>query len=251
MDDNHQSDPEGGGKGAPGSVNLEEQNRGLLQGMLAEREKRHNLEREISELKGQMEGLRAKADAPKQYTRQELASLVDDGKLEQGQADQIMENQLRAKVTKEAKDAAVAAVTSNARIDRVNTEIARYKEAVPDVLNDGSAARQRVEQEFQYLVALGDDPNAATELKALRAVYGPVDNLQKGEPARETHQETGGEDPDAGDDGMRTDGMPKGLTAAQRAYYKPLIGRLYKDWDEVQAELKYANPRLVKRHAAL
>ena len=253
MDVSNEPAPEGKGEGKPGGVSLEEQNRGLMQGMMAEREKRHALERQVSELKGKMDALQKTASEPKQYSRQELSALVEDGKLDQGQADQIMENQLRAKVTREATDAAVSAVNANSRNDRISAEIGRYKDAVPDVLSDGSAARQRVEQEFQYLVSLGDSPDAATELKALRAVYGPVDRLQKGEPGRETHQETGGEDPDAGgdDDSMRTDGMPKGLTAAQRAYYKPLIGRLYKDWGEVQAELKYANPRLVKKHAAL
>lgn len=250
MDVNNQPDPDGKGEGKPGGVSLEEQNRGLIQGMMAERDKRHALERELSELKGTVEGLKTQTQEPKVYTRQELAGLVDDGKLEQGQADQIMENQLRAKVTQEAKDAAVSAVAMQSRTERVNGEIAQYRAAVPDVDVAGSAARQRVEQEFQYLVTLGDKADAATELKALRAVYGPVNKLQKSEPSRETHQETGASEPE-GDDDTRTDGLPKGLTAAQRAYYKPLIGRLYKDWDAVKEELKYANPRLSKRYANL
>ena len=77
-----------------------------------------------------------------------------------------------------------------------------------------------------------------------------MDELQKSEPGRETHEEAG-DDSSGHDEGMRTDGIPKGLTEAQRAYYKPLIGRLYKDWKEVEAELEYQNPRLSKRYAKL
>lgn len=252
MDDKHQADPDGKGDAARGDVNLKEQNRALKQGLMSEREKRHAVEREVSELKGRMDALSKQTTAPtKTYSRSELRALVDEGKLDEARADEIMDQQLTSKVTSTVTDSVVSALSSNQLKDRVEAEIGRYTALVPDVMETGSAARQRVEQEYQYLTSLGDAPDKATELKALRSVYGPVDKLTKSEPARETHQEHGDDSVDTGDDGMRTDGMPKGLTAAQRAYYKPMIGRQYKDWKAVEDELKYANPRITKRYANL
>ncbi len=250
MDVNNQPESEGKEKGAPGNVNLEEQNRGLMQGMMAEREKRQALEREVSELKGRMETLNKQQTAPKQYTRHELEQLIDDGKLDRSKADQIMDAQIEARVRQSVTDDVRAEMVTRSRDDRVAAELDRYVASIPDVATPGTDARRRVEQEFQYLTSLGDAPNKATELKALRAVFGPADGLQKSEPSRETHQEAG-EDTGGEDSGMRTDGIPKGLTEAQRVYYKQLIGTVYRNWKEVEDELKYANPQLTKRYAKL
>ena len=250
MDVNNEPASQGSDKGKPDAVNLEEQNRGLMQGMMAERDKRHALEREVSELRGQMNALNKQATQPKTYTSEQLASLVEDGKMDQATADRIKETQLHDRVTAQAREEANKVVATQARNDRIAADLEAYMTAKPELNEAGSAARSRVEREFQYLVSLGDKPDKATELKACRAVYGPVDSLQQGTDARETHQETGGgdsQDTDSG--GSRGDDAPKTLTAAQRAHYKPLVGKLYKDWSEVEAELKYADPRLVKRYA--
>ncbi len=250
MDDKTQPDSEGGDKGAQGNVSLEEQNRGLMQGMMAEREKRQQLELEVRELKGKMDAYSKKADAPKAYTREELNALVDDGKLDRARADQIMDAQLERNVKERVSADVVSAMQTQRRDERVQAELDRYLDVIPDVQTTGSEARQKVEQEFQYLVSLGDAPDKATELKALRSVFGPANKLQKSQPTRETHQETGGSTPDGDTGGQHDDDVPKGLTAAQRAYYKPLVERgMYKGWKAVTEELKHADQRLVKRYA--
>lgn len=227
--------------------------KGLEAGIAAERSKRHGLERELSELKGELQALKSTSQAPAQtmYTRQQLEAFVDAGQMSKEQADTVYETQLREQVSRDALKQATDVVTQSNRERDVLAQIERYKEAIPDVMSAGTDARNRVEQEFQYLVGLGDTPNQATELKALRAVYGPVERLAgKGEPARETHQDTGGGKDDESDNGMRKDGIPKGLTAAQREYYRPLIGRVYKSWGDVQEELKHQNKRLSERYSS-
>ncbi len=242
-----------GEKDNAGAASPEDRVKGLEAGIAAERDKRHAVERELSEIRGELQAMRSSRQqqqpAQKVYTRTELEGLVDSGQLGKEQADAIYEDQFRNQVKKEALEHAENALATERRKTMVLGQIDRYKEALPDVMVPGSEARNRVEQEYQYLTSLGDPADSATELKALRAVYGPIERLAaKSEISRETHQEVGGSK-DMEDDGMRTDGVPKGMTAAQRAYYKPLIGKVYRSWDHVAEELKFQNEKLSKRYA--
>lgn len=201
------------------------------------------LKDEISDMKAEMEELRANQPAPapleekKSYTRAELNNAVDEGQITQETADQIMDDQITAKAVKAAEDTTKTILSDNQQTTFVQSEMAKYKAAKPDVLVDGSEERKKVIAEFNYLVGLGEDPkSAATELKALRSLYGPVDSLQKKEitdEARQTHQDVGGgEETDGGS--LDTKKVVKGLTKDRKEYYRKAIDKgIYKDWDAV------------------
>lgn len=176
-------------------------------------------------------------------TRAELKQYVEKGEISQDEADTIWEKQITDKATRSATEAATRTVAGITYQQQVEQELAGYKELKGVAWDEGTPERARVEQEFAFLVKLGDDPNnRATELKALRAAFGDLSTLRASLSVRrgpsDTHRETGGR-------GSRTTSgegdVLKSLNADQKKYYERGIeaGR-YKDWDAVKAELTYS-----------
>ena len=213
---------------------------------------------EVAALQAQIDELKAGAAKPaetKRFTRAELRAAVDASQITQEQMDAQVELYAREDAKAEARREATDVVTQDKRKDRVTKDLAQYKRLAPEILEDGHETRQRIQDEFTDLISLGDNPkDLATELKAIRAVLGPIDRLEKargGRPKTDTHRETGGAD-DA-DDGVKTPGggkLVKTLTAREKAHYSKLIGTQYKDWADVEATLAFANPETRRKHGA-
>jgi hypothetical protein len=115
----------------------------------------------------------------------------------------------------------------------------------------GSEIRDRIQQEYTYLLGLGDKHCEATQLKAIRAVLGPVEKLKaakSGRTSHEGHRETGG----GGGAGPRGGQGNLKLSAKERTHYEGKVGpgKLYKDWKAVEDELKFARPETRQRHGA-
>jgi hypothetical protein len=212
-----------------------------------EREERARERDERVRLDERIKALEKKPEAPeREHTRAELQSLVEDGKLTQGQADDILDRQRDRRYSRELDERLERRDAANQVQQDVVYEMRRYQEAIPKVKDQGSEERARVQTEFNYLIAKGDDPDSlSTQLKALRMAFGPVEKLQETTDAtRETHQETGGAAEPAGGKAA-ADEPPKDLSPRElRHYQKGLDQGRYKNWDEVRAELKY------KRRAA-
>lgn len=207
------------------------------------------LEAKVNELTAKLEAATAKpADAPKRYTRAELKAAVEAGQISQDQADSQWDLQTRQEADARAEQVARATVTAAERSKEVNATIERYKAVAPEILDESHETRQSIRTEFNALVALGDDPrDVATQLKAIRMVLGPVEKLEKsrgGTDVHDTHRETGGGGEGGGNGGKKTGKLHEQLNAQARKHYEKGIeqGR-YKDWAEVDAELKYASPQ--------
>lgn len=187
-----------------------------------------------------------KPDPPKRYTRQELKAAVEAGQISETQADEILENQIRDEVTATARNEARAVVTSASREGRVESDIARYKAVAPEILDTGHETRHRLRESYNYFLSLGDKPGTATELKALHAVLGPIEKLERARSGRfssDSHRETGGGE--AGKPRTKSGKLTDRLNAdAKRHYEKQIEKGLYKDWGDVETELKYASPRI-------
>lgn len=211
---------------------------------------------------GELQALRAEMDAklaaatapkvepPKVYTRAELNALVADGKISQDQADEQIDLQISARAEAKAVQAARETVHRETRTGTVETQLSEYKALVPELLDRGSEAFDKVKAEFQYLLNLGDPNNLTTELKAIRAVHGPIEQLKAakaGKPSHESHRETGGE----GGGGVGPKGGGLKLSEREKAHYQRLIDNgQYKDWKEVEAEQKFARPDVRRRNGA-
>lgn len=195
---------------------------------------------EAAELRGKLSAAPApKVEDVREFSRAELDEQVTLGKITQAQADQIIDNQVDRRIDKRVGEK----VDAKSINDRLDAEIDEYAGLKPDIRKNGSPDRDRVAEEFKYLVQNGSPETKATELAALRAVFGPLSRLKAaaaaGEGRRETHKEgsggAGSEEP-----GTRTDGAPKGLTARQRDHYQKSIDKgLYRDWAAVAEEVNF------------
>lgn len=195
-------------------------------------------------------------DQPKRYTRAELNAAVEAKQITQDQADAQWDFQVREDTKADARKVATETVTAEQRKQRVDTEINRYKAAAPEILDEGHETRQRIRDEFQALIELGDDSkDVTTQLKAIRAVLGPVDKLERarnGKPAHESHREFGG---GGGEDrsGKKKDGVLTydDLSSREKAHYdKGIASGLYKDKEAVNAELAFAKPHIRQKYGA-
>ena len=205
-----------------------------------------------AKLNAAIEAGQKKADPPKQYTRAELNAAVAANQISQEAADQLWDDQTEARILAKATEVSTISVTRAQRKERVDSDISRYTALEPEILVDGSDIREKIAKEFNFLVSMGDPKTPETELKALRAALGPIDQLElarSGRTVRDTHMETG----DGGDRGGKKPGknFQDALSAREKAHYQKGIdaGR-YKNWDEVKAELQHANPNTRRKHGA-
>lgn len=258
--------------------------KGLKTGLQAERTKRQaeeverkasdakasKLETELAELRGRFEQSQAdNKPKPKEHSRAELQTAVAEGRLTEAEAETILDDQRDRKLQESVRETVTdhddqrdrqlreiireevaGTVEDQTRSQKVGSDIERYTEAIPEISQDGSDARNRLAREYQQLQSLGMPDSGATELAALRNVFGPPEGLKPQQGERETHQETGGSG--ESDETLRADGIPKGLTARERAFYSERVGpgKLYPDWKAVEDEQKFANPNLRKRMGA-
>lgn len=213
-------------------------------------------EAEVSGLRAEIDDLRAQvkakpADQPKRITRAELNAAVTAGQITQEQADQHWEQQILQDAETRAHRVALETSSAERRKELVDSQIARYTSVAPEILDDAHETRQRIRSEFNTLVQLGGDPrDVATQLNAIRAVLGPIDRLEQsrsGRPQYEPHRETGG----AGGGGPERKVASKFVdqlnAEAKRHYEKGIEQGRYKDWEAVEAELKYAKPAVRQR----
>jgi hypothetical protein len=252
-----ESDPNNtAGKGSADAADPKEAE-GLKAALLAEREKRQDLASKLARLEGTVEGLKARPAAPEAppriWTRAELRALVDGDKITEEQMDAQLDAQLEAKL--ERKFAAkMDDVSAETRVTvGVDSQISAYIEAHPDLTDTESDLRKKVQTEFDYLVGVcGDDPkDKRTELKAIRSAVGALaPKGRKKEP--EASEETGGSDGVATKGGGGDDGWAKGLTPAQKAYYKKKIDQnFYKGTTDKNLLAEVAIARKTREQKAL
>lgn len=211
-----------------------------------------------AELEAKLEAAKAspKAEASKRYTRAELIAMVDSRQITQDQADAQLDYQSREDTKAEAQRVAIETVTSVQRKSYVDAEIGRYKAVAPEILDEASETRERIKEEYNFLVGtLGDSNGLDTQLKAIRSVLGPVEKLERARNARashESHRETGGGG--ASEVGRKGDGKLTydRLSAREKAHYDKLIASgLYKDAKAVNEELAYVNQTTRRKYGAM
>ncbi len=165
---------------------------------------------------------------------------MDQGTLTQDQANEIADQQLEAKLKREFEQTLEEKLTVQRQVDTVATELNKYRDAYPDLMNAGSENRRRVTFEYEQLIAMGQPATPATEVLACRLAFGPANRLRETtRETKETHSETGGA---ATASEPKGDGAPKSLNAKLKAHYAKQIERgAYKGWDDpvLKKELTY------------
>lgn len=208
-----------------------------------EREHRARLEGELEAMKRQPPP--QTAPTPPRYSAAQLQAMIDEGKATVGQVLAYQEETMRLEMDRKLDEKVQATLKASAKTSTLQQEMDRYKATVPEVTQEGTPERQQVVKEFNYLVGLGyDASDPRTELMAVRAALGSVETIQERRKSksiptgRETMQDiqaSGGGKPQGEPDVL------KKMTAAQRQHYQRMIDRnVYKGWDEVREELKFA-----------
>jgi hypothetical protein len=222
----------------------------FLAALRSANEKNQALEVQIAEMRGRQSAGVVQVDEPKRYTKAELNAAVEAKQITSEQSDEIWAKQIREDAKREAREEILSVTKAERQQERVETDLNEYKQLAPEIMEEGSEVRKRVQDEFNYLVSLGN-PGAAndrrtlqTQLLAIRAALGPLDKLRTAKSARretETHEETGG----GGSGSGQRRGAPKTawdqLDKRQRDYYDGQISKgMYADRAAVEAELKFS-----------
>ena len=203
---------------------------------------------ELNDLRSKIPAAPA-AQAPKEYTRAEINAAVDRGEITAAEGEGVWDRQQDARTQRLAREAAADVLKTTKLTATIEDRIGDYSELAPKAFQEGTAERQRVKKQFDYLISIGQPATKSTELAALSLALGDIDGLRaaaRGSVKRETFEDVGGGDSGGTGEGSTGDGPPKGmnLTARERSYYQQKIDRgIYKDWKAVADERKFAVPR--------
>ncbi len=239
---------------APGGKRFEQI---YAQNKQAQRELEQERERRIA-AEAKLEVIGAKTTstdtAQEEYTPEQLEEFIAAGRITRADATKHREEVLTRRLSSKIKDDFTKETTTASRSQALSQGIASYVEVNPAILEITSADRQRLDQEFDWLVNVsGNDASRLTELQrktlqltALRNVYGPIDSLKKRSVSpRVDHTEglPGGTPPrqNANPDQALLDK----LTKAQVVHYKKMFdsGRYPNKWADVVKELKFEPPK--------
>lgn len=178
----------------------------------------------------------------REYSVVELDNAVAAGQITQAQRDQIFATQIERKAMTQAQQAAHQIIETTTRENTLDTQLQQYAQVAPDVTREGSPLRQRVAQEFEFLVQNGAPRDLTTELAAVRAVMGPLERAKQYAQGRRLG-------PDAGRDSYGGSMSPMERRAAdafdrldpvKQQYYQKLINQgVYADKKAVISELNW------------
>lgn len=207
------------------------------------------------ELEAKSKVVEKPADKTRDVTRAELLVLVDEGKMTLAQADSIWEKKIIERASEGAKEAATREVTLRETKRRIDEDFRRYKESIPAAWREGTDERAQVAEEYRNLVAFGMPEALETELVALRSVFGPIEKFEKGKsksrPQLDAEEQTGASDGGGGKGKGGNSTLIRSLSAREREHYDAQIkAKRYKDWAEVEAELKFANTETRRKNGA-
>lgn len=171
---------------------------------------------------------------PPPLTEAQMQSLVDEGKLTEGEVKTELERRFRAELDLSTDQKVQTAIATQKQQDVVQTEFDAYVAAFPDVNKAGTADFQRVRNEINSLVKLGVPHTLQSELIAMRKEFGSLDRVEETTNLRrEYHQEAGGSGGGQADAGAGSATWQKGLTAGQiSAYSDQLQKGIYKGEDD-------------------
>jgi hypothetical protein len=218
-------------------------------------------EREVTDLRERLTATEAKLEAlskqptpeaEKEYSWAELDQFIAQGRITRADAEAHRESILERRLLKKAEERQVNRTQETTREQILDQTVQGYLAAVPAVLEESSADRQRLEEEFEWVASIqGLNPAKLTDLQrktvqatALRNVFGPIDSLQRKVSVKtETHQGISGGRP-AETTSNPDQKLLDGLSKTQVLHYKKMMtaGRYQGGWKDVVAELKFTKP---------
>lgn len=202
----------------------------------------------------------AQPQQPVRVTEEQVAAAIERGEITQAQGLQILARQNREDAKAEARretQAQLAELGTQAQAQQVASLIESYKEHVPALARRGSDEWNEAAARFNQLVREGYPRTLATELQALRELYGRDPSKaadRDGPPVRERTKErvTRGQETTASSSGRspsprRRAGEPDpDLSTDHQNYVNRMIqiGQ-YKGWDDPKVQAYVARAKQI------
>ena len=191
----------------------------------------------------------AQKKAEKIYTLAELRTAVENKTISQTTADQIFEGQQKSEMNTAIQSAMKDFSVETNATQTIQSQIKDYVDLLPDMNKTDTKDRGKLQTAYNDLTGVLGLPKENSledrkiQLLAMKNAFGPIDAVRTAKSSlsnenRESHQEQFG---NAGGDSGTDEKIPKGLTDGQKRHYSRQIENgLYKDWDAVTEELKFA-----------
>jgi len=208
----------------------------LTQELAAEREQRIRLEERLAAQEAKPGP--AAVEPPKELTRVQLREAVDNGQIDQDQMETLWADQERAKTRREVAADNDARDRERQTTSVIQTDTAKYLESHPEIRTQGSSDWNRLKSEYDYLVSLGDKDNKTTELKAMRAAFGPHPIRESSSRRRQTPSETSTSQGGAGGDGRSANIWTK-VPEHLRVPYKKMVSDGVMTLEDVKKDIPY------------
>jgi hypothetical protein len=215
-----------------------------LEAQLAEeREKRIRLEERLEAQKAARQELAAPEAPPTVFTRVELRTAVNEGKIDEDQMEEIWAKQNREQIQRDMQAQISARDRFRDTESFTETEMEKYITAYPGVKEVGSHEWKRVKTEYDFLRKMGDEDCKGTELKALRAAFGQnTDRIpERTASRRETVQDASGSQGGGRDD--RPVDIWNRVPKWCKPYYKKQVEDGYKTLEDVRKDLPYMDQK--------
>ncbi len=183
------------------------------------------------------------------YTLAELRTAVEGGTISQTTADQIFEGQQKSEMTTAIQSAMKDFSVETNENQTIQSQIKDYVDLLPDMNKTDTKDRGKLQTAYNDLTGVLGLPKENSledrkiQLLAMKNAFGPIDAVRTAKSSlsnehRESHQEQFG---NSGGDNGTDEKIPKGLTDGQKRHYSRQIENgLYKDWNAVTEELKFA-----------
>jgi hypothetical protein len=229
------------------------------------KERLHQAELERARLEGERkaadEAKQHQKQAEREYSWDELESFIEQGRITRAQANSYKEERQkkREEAIRQELDTKIAQLTVKDKVGTINSTLERYKTALPSLMQPGSTERQKYEAEYHYLVQeLGDAPTLATQLKAVRAAFGPIESVESAAKTRQTTTQqrtafmdtttTRKPDPTKKDPVQQLDQRTKEhyeklIKNGRYGMYKAHVGITADHWAKVREELTWTRKR--------
>jgi hypothetical protein len=178
-------------------------------------------------------------EEPAVLTRAQLRAAVNEGQIDEDQMEEIWATQQRNIQRKDLEELLDTRDKQRESVTRVSSETQKYIDAYPGVSDQNSEEWRKVKKEYDYLISLGDEHNDATQLKALRAAFGPSDRARPKERTAERREAVSETATPGSSSGARPVDIFNQIPQKYRAYTKSRYEEGQISLEEIEKDLPY------------
>jgi hypothetical protein len=177
---------------------------------------------------------------PKEFTRAELRSAVNEGQIDDDQMEEMWAKQQRDAHKRDTTELLETRDREKTAVNVIETDTQKYLDTYPDVTDVKSENWAKVKEEYDWLVKIGNPTSKATELMALRAALPKPDRMRdRASRLRETPRGASSGAGDPTPPGSRPVDIFNQIPQQYRAYTKERYDAGQTTLAEIEKDLPY------------